>query len=1007
MMNATFRNLLGLVLFALAACPANGSHAQKSIWEYDRRVWKLPDGLPEGIIQAITQTQDGYLWIGTRNGLARFDGFRFTVFDHTNTSALHDDSVLALWRTSNDVLWIGTEGGGLLRFSHGSFESFRAPQGLTNGFVRAIHEDGQGNLLVGTDDGLFRLSGGQFVRVDGQGAIPLMSVHAITVDEQGRTWVGGWGLFQLENGQAKQVRLGSSTASQEIKSIFQSTDHTLWVGTVAGLYRLKDGVITHIPIDSAVEADICEDHAGNLWVGWVGGGLSRFQSGHLDTYRAPAVLPGNTVLSIFEDSDRNLWVGTDNGLLRLSYTGVSILQSRSGQALGDDSTIYENVGTIYEDREGTIWIANGHLYRVSGQQIVPFTGLPSKFSDLKIRTVFKDSKGVLWIGTGGQGVVALGKGWAQQYTEKEGLVNVFIRAFCEDRRGSLWIGTDGGVARWDGKHFQGFKTPEGLAYLSVRAIVEGEDGNLWVGTDGGLSRIHNSAFVRDPSLDRLHGERIWAIHEDAQGVLWVGTRGDGLFRLKDGKLWHYTTQCRLPNDSIYQILEDRRGNLWMSSPGGVFRGSLRNLNDVAAGTANKLEVAVYGTSGGLPIAGANGGLQPAGTSTRTGELWFPTFRGAIRIQPDEVQSSHPRLALIERVIGDGRVIPLSSPGEIRPGDGQLEIYYTAPSLQAPERTRFKYMLEGFDHQWTHAGERRVAYYTNLPPGHYRFRVVAYDADNMIESPEADFSFTWSAHFYQTIWFYVLCGLCIISMAWTAFRIHLGQTRARYAMILAERARLAREMHDTVIQGCVGVSTLLEAISGFEQSAPDLVSEFLERARMQIRQTLNEAREAVWDLRHSWLEGERIEPALSRLAKQLERETGAEVTTEVVGSPCPLNPQVKSNLLLAAREAARNSLAHGNARNVAIRLSYGTDQLCLEVTDNGCGFDPESDSISPEKHYGIVGMRERIEQLGGTFQVLSRRLEGTHVIASIPLGSSRTFKRLDKSHEALEHSRSRG
>ena len=996
-----------MLLTAVLACPTDGSPTRRSIWEYDRHIWKLSDGLPEGIIQAITQTPDGYLWIGTRNGLARFDGFRFDVFDHTNTAAFHDDSVLALYLTSQELLWIGTEGGGLLRYRQGSFDSFRAPQGLTNGFVRAIDEDHNGNLLVGTDDGLFCLSGEHFVRVDAQGAIPPMSVHAITVDDRGRTWVGGWGLFVLENGNAKQIRLGASIASQEIKSIFQAADHALWVGTVGGLYRLKDGIVTHIPIDRAVEANICKDHAGNLWVGWVGGGLSRYLNGHFETYSAPAVLPGNTVLSIFEDLDQNLWVGTDNGLLRLSYTGVSILQARSGQALGDDSTIYENVGTVYEDREGTIWIANGHLYRVLGQQVVPYTGLPARLSALKVRTVFDDADGVLWIGTAGQGVVALGKGGIRHYTESDGLVNDFIRAFCQDRHRNLWIGTDGGVARWDGKHFQDFKTPEGLSYLSVRAIVEAKDGSLWVGTDGGLSLIHNGVFVRDPSLDALRGERIWAIHEDAHGVLWVGTRGDGLFRFKDGKLWHYTAQRGLPNDNIYQILEDRRGNLWMSSPGGIFRASLENLNEVATGARSKLDVAVYGTSGGLPIAESNGGLQPAGTSTRSGELWFPTFRGAIRVQPDEVQSSHPRSALIEKVIGDAREIPVSSPGKIPPGDGRLEIYYTAPSLQAPERTRFKYMLEGFDRQWTPAGERRVAYYTNLPPGPYKFRVVAYDADNMVESPEADFSFVWSAHFYQTVWFYSLCGFFLMGMTWTAFRIHLRQTRARYALILAERARLAREMHDTVIQGCVGVSTLLEATSGFEKSSPGLMLELVERARVQIRQTLNEAREAVWDLRHSWLEGEGIEPALSRLATQLASESGASVKTEVVGPPCPLDPVVKSNLLLAAREAARNSVAHGNARHVLIRLSFTSDQLCLEVTDDGCGFEPSSDSSSPKEHYGIVGMRERIEQLGGKLQILSRVHMGTHVIATLPLGSQRSFKRKEKSHEAFEHAGSRG
>ncbi|MGH9351276.1 MAG: sensor histidine kinase, partial [Terriglobia bacterium] len=586
----------------------------------------------------------------------------------------------------------------------------------------------------------------------------------------------------------------------------------------------------------------------------------------------------------------------------------------------------------------------------------------------------------------GQGVVAIKNQSVTEYTTRQGLVNDFIRAFCEDRHGNLWIGTDGGVSRWDGKSFKNFSTADGLAYPSVRAIVRSKDGDLWVGTDGGLSRIHNGLFVSDPVLDRLRGDQILAIHEDDQGELWLGTDGNGLFRLKDGKLAHYTVKCGLPDDNIYQILQDRYRSLWFSGRAGIFQISLQNLDSNVDCKPGMLAPTIYGSSEGSEAGEVNGGVQPAGSSTRSGALWFPTIKGAIRIEPDQVRSSRQPKALIEQVIADGRNLPLKPPSRIPPGQGKLEIHYTAPSLHAPEHIRFKYRLEGFDRQWTDAATRRVAYYTNLPPGNYRFRVVAFDNDAPAEGSEADFPFDWQAHFYQTAWFYALCALLVGAMGWAGFRIHMAQTKARYSAVLAERSRLAREMHDTVIQGCVGVSTLLEAASSFEQPPPEMTRDLLDRARVQVRQTLNEAREAVWNLRYASIEAHGIVPALSQLAQRLADEGGVEVRAQAAGTPAPLSPQMTSNLLLVAREAARNALTHANPKTVMICISFARKKVCMEITDDGCGFDLASSLSNPNGHYGIVGMRERIEQLGGQLRLESRPGKGTRVTATIPVRS---------------------
>ncbi len=343
--------------------------------------------------------------------------------------------------------------------------------------------------------------------------------------------------------------------------------------------------------------------------------------------------------------------------------------------------------------------------------------------------------------------------------------------------------------------------------------------------------------------------------------------------------------------------------------------------------------------------------------------------------------------MIEQAIADGREVSLQGHGRIRPGEGKLEIHYTAPSLLAPEHIRFKYRLEGFDRKWTFASTRRVAYYTNLPAGEYGFRVIAFDDDTLAESPEADLWFAWEAHFYQTGWFYGLWALCLVTVAWAGFRIHVRQTKTRYAAVLAERSRLAREMHDTVIQGCVGISALLEAASSLQNSSVEILLELVDRARAQIRETLKEAQEAVWDLRHTRLEGDGIVPELSEVARQLVVGRDVNIQTEVVGFPFPLNPRIKSTLLLVAREATRNALAHANPREILIRLSFAKEKLCMEVADDGCGFDHQAELSEKKEQYGVMGMRERIEQLGGQFLLLSSPRKGTQVIATIPLNRS--------------------
>ncbi|HEU0004635.1 MAG TPA: two-component regulator propeller domain-containing protein [Terriglobia bacterium] len=949
---------------------------------YSRRVWQTQNGLPQDTINALEQTSDGYLWIGTSGGLVRFDGFRFTVFDRENTPALREESVYSLYCTRDGTLWIGTEGGGLVRYHAGTFRRFAASDGLTNGFVRVIFEDHRTNLWIGTDRGLFRFDAGKLTRVDNQTGIPSMSVHAMHEDSKRRLWVGGSGLVVLSDGAAAVYRSSRSRADDSVRDIAESDDGTIWVATIGGLHRVPGGNPSNVFSSNIIiphnTSLLYRAKDGHLWAGTYGLGLFRYATGEPAVYRAPAVLPDNYILALLEDREGNVWVGTQNGLLRLSRSVVSTVATGLPGAP-------ESIRTIYEDRNRRIWLTtlSGRLYCLDGSKAVP-AALPAGLTTLKVRTVFRDSTGVLWIGTEGEGAANVSSSGVVQYTMKQGLINDFVRAFCESRDGSLWIGTDSGLSRWRQGTFQNYHTAEGLAYGSIRALLEDRTGDLWVATDGGVNRLHDGATIRDPSLDALAGEKIWAMHEDPDGGLWFGTRGAGLFLLQDAKLTGFTTKHGIPNNSIHQIFEDRTGNLWMGGPSGIFSVNRRDLKQILSQPHYRPAISLYGTSEGMETNQINGGVQPAGTIRADGEIWFPSTRGAVRITPDpSVRTSVPPV-LVEQVVAEGQDVPLKDMIDVGPGEGRLEIGYTAVRLRSSERIRFRYRLEGFDSDWTEAGGRRVAYYTNLPPGSYRFRVAAYEVDDPRYASEAALGIRLRPHFYETAWFAALCAAVLAGAGLAAYRLHVGQIHARFAAVLAERNRLAREMHDTLIQGCVGVSTLLDAAVSLQTSSPDLTKDLLERAQTQVRTSVDEARRAVWNLRHEAAEGEGLVSALERLAQQVALASGVRIDYETVGKPVPLDAQVEHDLVMIAKEAVLNAVHHGRPESVLLSGSFESTRLQVRVSDNGCGFEPSVETSKPGEHYGLVGMSERAKQMGGTFTLDSQPGQGTHVSVTVPI-----------------------
>jgi ligand-binding sensor domain-containing protein/signal transduction histidine kinase len=948
---------------------------------YSRRVWQSADGLPEDYAQALAQTPDGYLWIGTSGGLVRFDGTRFTTFNHSNEAAFRDDSVYSLHTSADGTLWIGSEGGGLIRYRGGAFRAYGAAEGLTNGFVRVIFEDRDRRLFVGTDVGLFRMQRESLIRVDGNNGIPNVAVHSICQDRQGRLLIGGSGLLVLDGSTASYYRSAEDLADNSIRTIRQMRDGVVWMGTISGLRKLENGVqgnpfLVRRTISATNISALAETRDGALWIGTYGHGLMRLTGAGVVRMAAPSALPHNNVLALFEDSEDDVWVGTHGGLLRLSPSAASTITGPDGAPQG--------INTIYQDPGGTLFVAalNGRLFQVSGDTLLP-APLPPALQALPIRNVFRDRSGGLWIGTDGQGVARWQGSQVVRYTMKQGLVNDFTRAFCEDRDGSIWIGTDGGLSRHGASGFQNFSIREGLAYGSIRALLLDREGTLWVATDGGLSRFRDGKFSSEPLLDSLRGQKIWALHEDSAGGLWIGTQNSGLFFLRNGRLAHITVKEGLPSNKIQFLTEDGHGNLWMSGPTGIVAVARRDLEELRPGSGAQLAVRVLGTSEGLITNQMNGGVQPAGALTPSGELWFASTKGAVRIAPGTPTRGSPPPVLIEQVLSDDRPVTPVAGLNVGPGEGKLEIHYTAIRLRSPERTQFKFWMEGFERDWTDAGQRRVAYYTNIPHGDYSFHVVAYERNDPSRTAEQVLTLHWRPHFYETAWFLALCGVVALAAAWGAYRLHLRNLRQRFAAVLEERNRLAREMHDTLIQGCIGVSTLLEAASSAQDVSPSIGRELLDRARNEVRATVDEARVAVWNLRQSSAGSNNLVKTLSQLAERIALETGIPVHFETTGAPLALGPEPERSLTMLIREALQNAVRHAAPKHLSITLGFARDQVHVEVADDGCGFNPSAIDTADGRHYGLIGMRERVAQLGGEFHLASERGKGTRVRLSIP------------------------
>ncbi len=959
--------VLGTAAIAMALDPNRG------LREFGRQVWLSENGLPQNTVQAIAQTQDGYIWIGTQEGLARFDGVKFDIFDKQNTPELKSNDIRSLVAARDGALWIGTSFG-LVRRQNAQFISFTTNEGLPDNNIEIITEDHRGQIWIGTATGLLDYRDGKFQTVAMRAGIQAV----LALDDGSLMLATASGVETIRNGAIGPANAPDVLKAGNVTALAEDQTGGLWYGTTEGVWEFRNDKTVHAinGLPNGRVSFVRTDREGATWIG-TSSGLARLRNGLIEMLTTADGLSSNLVRAIFEDREGSVWVGTEGG-------GLILLKSRKFTTLTTKDGLSSNfVKAIFQDHEGGVWIGTngGGLTLLKNGQISKFTTRDGLVSDV-VLSLAGDGAGNLWIGTP-DGLNLFKAGKFKTYTFADGLSNDLVRSVYVDRSGDLWVGTRAGLNLFRDNKFMSYTTSDGLANDFIGALFEDSKGNLWIGTFGGLTRFADGKFTTFTTSDGLSSNTITCLSEGADGDLWIGTSGGGLNVLRNGKFVSVTSRDGLPDDVIYRILEDGERRLWFSSNKGVFRIGISELNDVLAKRVPSLNPALYGTADGMLTRECSGGGHPAAWKMKDGKLWFATIKGVATVDPEHLSiNSLPPPLVIEQVRVDDQPVPAQANTKIVAGSERFDFYYTAPSFIAPENVHFRYKLEGFDRDWIDGGNRRVAYYTNLRPGNYRFRVMAANNDGVWNEQGAVFDFYLKPHFYQTYWFFVVIVLVLGAIVWQLYRLRVNRISSQFAAVLAERNRIAREIHDNLAQDILGISVQLELVARLMPAPAEVAKSHLDRARILVRHSMAEARRYVWRLRSHDLENKDLPTALNETARRLTRDGEVQATVQVTGTFRMLPFTIENNLLRIAQEAINNSVRHAGARHIMIDLHFDPDALQLRVQDDGCGFDPQAKN--GDGHFGLIGIRERAQEIGAELRINSQIAAGTEVIVNVPL-----------------------
>ena len=974
------------------------------------RNWDLDDGLPSARIYAVARTSDGYLWLATHKGLARFDGIRFVVFDTSNTPGMKDDRTSCLLVDRRGDLWAGTSGGALLKRAGQVFQAqdlgaalpSRTASTMAAGKVNAMTEDSQGALWLAIEGGgLLRFHNGQTVAFSTSSGLPSLDVRLVLCDAGGRLWVVAGGQLGLFEDGRWQAASGLPPQAQTVRTISPARDGGLWVATgMVGplgsrdllVHKFKEGVwSTQLepypwPRDSQQfrRLGLFEDQTGRIWCATAGGLFFRSPAGSWQRLLTDTPWGQVEIVCLAEGEDGLLWMGTRTmGLLQVKKRQamtVSLPANASQRALL----------TACASKDGSVWCGTdgAGIFRWQADQIAHF-GPEQGLTNSHVGALLEDRHLNLWAGTEG----GLFRRVGDRFESVPGLpvLREPILALLEDRQGNLWTGGRTGVVRLNAEGGRFFGAGEETFGGAIRALAEDNEGRIWVGSNGALHWLEGEKFYHRPVPQEPYLQGVCALHCDTADTLWIGTDLAGLLRFRAGQfdqwLWW---QDGLPNNHITAILEDDQGNLWMSSENGIFSFSKQALDRYQRGVSPRLRPTRLTVAEGLSHKICSGVGQPAACKTADGRLWFPNGPALAVFDPKTIsRTARVWTPLIEGVLVDGVPASLVPAGlRIQSGARRIEFQYSSPNLLAPERLRFRFRLDGLEKEWVDAGSRREASYSQLQPGQYQFQVMASGPDEVWQQGGQGLPLEILPRFWERRSFQVAAALALLAtvagVVWGMERSHSHRRLERVEFqrnLDAERQRIARDIHDDLGSGLTEIILLSDSLGEAIQPTPadqSTVDEISACARSLTRKM----DEVVWaiDSRNDNLEsfltylGKFTQDYLTRAGLRCRWNVPIEVPE------LRLSAERRHNLYLACKEALHNVVKHARASEVTFRSDLTEEDFTLVIEDNGRGF---ATALPPPRGNGLSNMRQRLQELHGQCRIESTPGRGTRVLFFLP------------------------
>ncbi len=952
--------------------------------QYLRSRWDGSSGFPGGPVYAITQTADGYLWIAAEKGLVRFDGLTFKLFQPAESVAGTDPVALQLVPAPRSTLWALLRRSIFARYHNGFYEPI--PRDVL-WLATAMAPASDGAMLVADVRlGVVLVRQDRVETVLRADALPRSPVISVAQTPKGDFWVGtrDAGLVHAQAGRSVMVTEG--LPDQKINCLVPHGDDELWIGTDSGIARWDGRQVTRAGLPSTLDhvrvTTMITDRDANVWMGTPEGlwRLTRRGRASLDHLSS-----GSGVTALFEDRDGNLWVGTPRGIERWR-DGVFTAYPEVRTVTNGD------VGPIFVDATDRVWFAppTGGLYRMSDGRVTEVTA-----SGLHKDVIYSldGSGGDRWIGrqrgglthlrTQGDAVIA------ETFTQRDGLAQNYVYAVHRDRGGAVWAGTlSGGVSRFRDGGFTNYSAADGLASNTVAAILDATDGTTWFATPNGASARTAGRWRRYTTADGLPSDEINTLFEDAVHDIWLGTAA-GLALVHESNLQSFSLPDAL-RAPILGIAEGANGWLWIATADRVLRVDRRALlRNAPVDTV----VREFGAADGL--LGIEGVKRHRSVTTDShGRVWLSTNGGLAMVDPVRIADrSGPALVRIDGVSADG--VPVAGSGvlSIPPRRQRLTLAFTGLSLSVPERVRFRYRLDGFDHDWSEPVSVRQAVYTNLGPGPYFFHVIACNSDGAWNGAEATLAFTIAPALWETRWFQGSIVIILAAAVRAGYRIRVRQVarqlNVRFEERLAERTRIARDLHDTLLQSFHGAIFRFQAAINMLPDRPTEAKQRLEHAIDQAAHAVTEGRDAVAHLRSTATDAHDLGEAISVLGEELaaaemvDHHPTTTIDVAVSGTPQALHPILRDDVYRIAAEALRNAFRHARARRIEVEIQYDVKQFQVRIRDDGRGIDPAVLDGQRAGHFGLFGMRERAELIGGRLEIWSEVGAGTEVDLTVP------------------------